>query len=213
MSNDYTPNSHKYKTDQKEPVTEKKVEKVINGTAKTKKKSDLQRAANGFFSEDVTNIKSYILTEVIIPAAKNLISSMVGGTADVFRDTVNTCLFGGAGARRMKTGERTPYRSFYGNEKDRNKSNIGSARTRSVYDYDDIILETKSEAEKVLDQLEDIIENYGMASVADLYQSAGIRNYPFTCNNYGWTDIRSADSVRLRDGSYMLKLPKALPLD
>ena len=37
---EYTPNSHKYKEEQKEKIAEKRVEKVITGTATTKKKSE-----------------------------------------------------------------------------------------------------------------------------------------------------------------------------
>ena len=41
---DYKPNSHKYKEEQKKMAVpeEKKVEKVITGTAKSKKKSEFQ---------------------------------------------------------------------------------------------------------------------------------------------------------------------------
>ena len=34
----------------------------------------------------------------------------------------------------------------------------------------------------------------------------------YTDNKYGWTDIRNASVIRVRDG-YMIKLPKALPLN
>ena len=75
---------------------------------------------------------------------------------------------------------------------------------------DDIILESRAEAEDVISSMEKIIETYGFVRVADLYDLVGITcNY--TDNNYGWTNIRSAESVKVRDG-YMLKLPKAEPL-
>lgn len=210
---EYTPNSHKYKAKQAEPVTEKKkIEKVISGTAKTKKKSELQKAAGEFVSNDIYNIKNYIWTEVLIPSAKKLISNMAEGIGDIIRDSVNMSLFGEVGVRRKSAGERTPYRSFYGNDKTHTALN-NTVRTRSVCDYEDIIVDSKGEAESILAHLDDLIVNYGMASVAELYQLAGIRNYPYTCNNYGWTDLRSATSQRLRDGGYLLKMPRALPFD
>ena len=58
---DYKPNSHKFKEEQKESTSEKKVEKVISGTAKSKKKNEIQKFADVFISEDVNNVKSYIL--------------------------------------------------------------------------------------------------------------------------------------------------------
>lgn len=75
---------------------------------------------------------------------------------------------------------------------------------------DDIILWSKVEAEDVINRMEKIIETYGFVRVADLYDLVGI-----TCNyidnNYGWTNIRGAEPVRVRDG-YVLTLPKAVPL-
>lgn len=48
-------------------------------------------------------------------------------------------------------------------------------------------------------------------SVADLYDLVGI-NGNYTDNKYGWFNIRTASVVRVRDG-YMIKLPKAVPLN
>lgn len=56
-----------------------------------------------------------------------------------------------------------------------------------------------------------MISVYGMVSVADLYDLIGVTGN-YTDNKYGWTDIRSASVVRVRDG-YIVKMPKAMPLD
>ena len=78
-------------------------------------------------------------------------------------------------------------------------------------DYDDIVLDKRDEAEDVLSRMDELISTYGMASVADLYELVGVTGN-YTDNKYGWTDIRSASAIRVRDG-YLLKLPKALPLN
>ena len=57
----------------------------------------------------------------------------------------------------------------------------------------------------------DLIDTYGFVTVADMYDMAGLQA-PYTSNKYGWTNIRTAETVRGRDG-YMLKLPKAMPID
>lgn len=59
--------------------------------------------------------------------------------------------------------------------------------------------------------MDELIDTYGLASVADLYDLVG-KTCEYTDNNYGWNDIRSAAVVRVRDG-YLLKLPRALPLN
>ena len=59
--------------------------------------------------------------------------------------------------------------------------------------------------------LEDMIDQYDIASVADLYDLVGIVG-SYTDNKYGWTSVRSARIERVRDG-YVIRMPKALPLD
>ena len=76
---------------------------------------------------------------------------------------------------------------------------------------DGIVFESKEEVEEVLESLDEIIEEFGMASVLNLYDLIGV-TAPFTADKYGWTDIRNATAVRVRDG-YLLKLPRVMPLD
>ena len=69
----YPSNSHKAR----EEVAEKKVEKVVSGKTSTKKKSGMRKLSDTFLSEDVSNVKSYIFSEVLLPAAKKLVSDIV----------------------------------------------------------------------------------------------------------------------------------------
>ena len=58
--------------------------------------------------------------------------------------------------------------------------------------------------------MDEIIDMYGRVSVADLYDLVGITGN-YTDNNYGWTNLASAEPIRVRDG-YVIKLPKAMPI-
>lgn len=195
---DYKPNSNRFKKEQqgqKTASTEpKKVNKVIKGKVKTRKKSEIQKFADTFISEDMANVKSYILTDIIIPSVKKAIS-----------DVVDTILFGGNN-RKSTSGSKISYGSYYNKD-----SRRPIERNRTGYSYDDIIFETRGEAEDVLMEMDELIEKYKMASVADFYDLVGISG-SYTDNKYGWTDIRNASVVRIRDG-YLIKLPKALPFD
>ena len=57
----------------------------------------------------------------------------------------------------------------------------------------------------------DVIEQYNVVSVLDLYDMVDM-SAPHTANKYGWTNLRNADVVRVRDG-YVIKLPKPFPID
>lgn len=78
-------------------------------------------------------------------------------------------------------------------------------------DLQDLIFETRGEAEEVLTNLLDIIADYQVVSVADLYDLVGI-TAPFTANRYGWTELGSANVSRIREG-YIINLPKPKAID
>lgn len=200
---EYKPNSHKYKEDQNRSAPEKKVEKVIAGTVKSKKKSEIRKFTDVFISEDIDNVKSYILLDVLIPAIKKAIS-------DIVTNGIDMILYGETGKTKSNsTASKVSYRSYYDGRNGRR--DYSAIRTKISYNYDDIILDNRGEAEDVLSRMDELISTYGLVSVADLYDLVGVTGN-YTDNKYGWTNIRSASVIRVRDG-YMLKLPKALPLD
>lgn len=200
---DYPDNSHSAREQHKDSEpTERKLEKVVNGEAKTRKKSEVKKFASIFVPEDTENVKSYIWMDVIIPGIKNAIA-----------DVVSIILFGDAGrlGRNGKgKGSKISYRDYYRDDRD-DRRDYGRPRAAG-FEYDDILFETRGDADLVLDQLESAIANYGIASVADLYDLAGITCRSYTANKYGWTDIRTAKVVRVRDG-YILQLPRTVQIN
>lgn len=199
---EYKPNSHKYKESLQTSSDDKKVEKIVSGTVKTKKKSEAKKFADVFISEDVGNVKSYIFFDVLVPAIKKAIS-------DIVTNGIDMILYGetGRGGKRS-SASRISYDKKYERESDRRDR---PGRAKMGYDYDDLIFDSRGAAEEILTKLDEIISCYGTASVADLYEMAGITGN-YTDNKYGWIDIHNASVVRVRDG-YMVKLPKALPLN
>ena len=190
---EYKSNSHR----SKEQSSDKKVEKVISGNAKVKKRSAL--------SDDIQNIKSYVVMDVLIPAAKKAIS-------DIVTNGIDMILYpGGNGRPKRSNANHVSYRSYYDN-RDRDRRYDPEIRSRrSSYSYDDIIIDTRAEAEEVLERMDELLDTYNVVSVADLYDLVGI-SCSYTDNKYGWTNLRNAEIIRVRDG-YFLKLPKAGPID
>lgn len=202
---EYKSNSHKSKA---ALPPKKKVEKVVSGKVKSKKKSELRKFTDVFISEDAGNVKSYIFMDVLVPAIKKAVS-------DIVTDGIRMLLYGETGYSKKNSGASyVSYGRYYDKENNRRGGNP-SSRGRSSYNsgptYGDIILDNYGEADEVLTRMDELIDVYGTVSVADLYDLVGITGN-YTDNNYGWTNLRSASIVRVRDG-YLLKLPKALPLD
>lgn len=198
---DYKPNSHRFKEEQKTDVKEesKKLEKVVNGSVKVRKKSHLKEA---LISEDASNIKSYIIIDVLIPAIKKAIS-------DIVKNGIEMLLYGDSGRRngQLSPSSSVSYRDYYDRRDDRYRPNPSQRQGRSI---DDLVIESRGEAEEVLTRMDELLETYKMVTVADFYDLVGV-TCDYTDNNYGWTSLRSAEVVRVRDG-YIIKLPRALPI-
>ena len=60
--------------------------------------------------------------------------------------------------------------------------------------------------------MDDIVEQYGVVTVADLFDLAGVSGNGYTDQNYGWTSTNSADIFRDRDGAYRIKLLRPSPI-
>mgnify|MGYP000106219397 FL=1 len=192
----YPSNSHKTR----EQNTDKKVEKVVSGKTSTKKKSGIRKLSDTFLSEDIGNVKNYIFAEVLLPAAKKLVS-------DIVTNGTNMLLYGEI-KNKKGNSSKVSYSRYY----DDRSRDYRSPVVRNNFDYDEIIFETRGDAEAVLDAMYDILNQYKVVSVAELYDLASITTHNYTCNNYGWIDLRGSSVVRVRDG-YILKLPRALAID
>lgn len=203
MNEEYKPNSHRSKEGKTEALTDrKKVEKVVHGRVRTKPKSGVSKITDIFISEDAANVKSYIVMDVLVPAVKKAIS-------DIVRDGIDMILYGESKGR--KSSSASGYVSYRDYSRSDDRDRFRDSRSRSSYAHDDIILDSRGEAEEVLTRMDELIDTYGNVSVADLYDLVG-KSSEYTDNKYGWTNIRNAEPIRVRDG-YMLKLPKALPIN
>lgn len=201
----YKSNSHNSKEQPKAEAPEKKIEKVVQGTVKTKKKSAAQKFADVFISEDVENVKTFVLTDVLAPAIKKAIS-------DIVTNGIDMILYGESGrTRKTSPASRISYNQYYDRDRRDIRRDREVVRPRSNYTYNDILLESRGEAEEVLSRMDELVATYGMVSVADLNELVGITGQ-YTDNNYGWKDIRSAYVQRVRDG-YLLKMPRAIPIE
>lgn len=195
----YPANSNVSKQEVKTAAEEKRATKVVKGNVRTKP-NEVRKFTDVFISEDINNVKNYILMDVLVPAIKKAV-------ADIVTNGIEMILYGSTSkGRNSSSGSKVSYRNYYDNRDDRRES-----KTRSGLDYDDFVFDSRGEAEAVLSQMGDIIERFKYVTVADLYDMVD-KVPPFTANKYGWTSIRNADVVRDRDG-YRLKLPRAMQID
>jgi hypothetical protein len=205
MQEAFPANSHRTRDEKTEEPEEKKVQRVVTGPVITRKKSFWRKLKDSFLGEDVGSVGAYIIYDVLIPAAKDTLEDLVKGSVEVLLRGETR------GSRTRRDGSRSyvSYSNYYKSD-DRSRRD-SSYVNRARHDFSDIILKSRGEAEEVLSQLVDMVEDYGVASIADLYGMVGVST-SFTDNKYGWDNLSSASISRVRDG-YMLDLPKAIPID
>lgn len=172
------------------------LERVTTGKVTVRKKSVGRKILDTFLSEKIDDVGDYIRYNVIGPGIKSLIY-------DMFMSSLSMAFWGDARARgsggvRGSSG----YDRAYDDRRSRDRGR------RPAYDVEDIIFESRDEAERVLDDLYDCLERYGSVRVADLYSSAGISpEGNFTVNNFGWRSLRGAGAYPTSEG-WALDLPR-----
>lgn len=205
---DQLPSNRKSKAAEPE-VEEKNIEKVISGTAVSRKKPLGRKIADTFTGDDAKSVGHYLLFEVMLPAAKNLIF-------DVITQGSERTLFGDVRGRIRPTQQGAGRRNDYVPYNQAASKPVGPERTmssrgRATHDFDEIILPDRGEAQAVIDGMFETLQRYQVVTVADLYALVGISGN-FTDNKYGWDDLSGASILRIR-GGYLLDLPKAELLD
>lgn len=208
----YPGNSHKERDRAAAPVREeRKIEKVITGEAVQRKKPLGRKIAETFTGDDMHSVGGYILFDVIIPAAKTMIS-------DAASQGVERMLFGETTRRAPSHGVRKNYTSY-----NRMSNPVGRAgepdgprnmsyKARATHDFGEVVLDSRGEAETVIESLGDLISEYDVATVSDLYELVGVTG-SFTDDKWGWTDIRGTTVSHVRGGGYLINLPRPTPID
>lgn len=200
---------------QEEKTEKPKQQAVVKGKTKVKKKAVGKKVGDAILGEDVSEVKSYLLWDVFIPAVKDTL-------ADLVKKGIDALLFGGTesprNVRRDGGRSRTSYSDYYDRRRGRDRYDpedrlrrSRKANRRAIHEFDDILFMDRMDAEHVLDAMVDITMNYGMVSVADFYELAG-EECNYTDNKYGWGSVRDAQVVRVRDG-YIIDFPKPEPID
>lgn len=209
---DYKSNSYKDKKERSvepRPITDDISETKVSRLApkepvKVRKRSGLSRSFDEFVRDDLNKVKEFAITDVIVPAIKKSIS-------DIFKTGIDMILYHGetgSSSRRYPDSSKVSYRSYYDSAPARRTS---YSDRRNAYYCDERIFGTRGEAEAKLAQLDDIMARYHLVRVADYCEIVGITG-TYTDNDYGWTDLRTAEVVRVREG-YIIRMPRALPID
>jgi len=191
----------------------KKIEQVVTGEVVSRKKSLGRRFKEVFVSGDSKSVVQYVLMDVLLPQAKDMITEAAS-------QGIERLIYGDS--HRSRRGSRPgggPGPVNYNRYAVRGNNPIGRSEREDrrptaeprTHGIDDILLATRVEAETVLDRMYDLLREYETASVSDLYSLIGWSS-TYVDQKWGWTDLQGSLVRRVREG-YILELPKPQSLD
>lgn len=190
---DISPNSFKSK---QEKAAKERLKPVVGKDQVVRSKKSLGRKfAETFLESDIKDVKSYLIKDVLIPGAKNLV---LDGLQMAFFHEVrrgrssNGYIYGGSGYDYSRQ-----YRSSSNRNKSRDRDNRYD--TGGKVDYRNIVLRERVAAEDVVEELHKRIRTQGSASVADLLDLIELTG-DYVDNNWGWTDERDIGIRRVSSG-------------
>ena len=191
-------------------VVDKNVERITSGDAVRRKKSLRKQFSETFVAGDAKTAIRYVIFDVLLPAAKDMI-------VDAGAQGIEKLIFGdsrrrGSGSPQAgPTGYVSYNRQSMGNNRFTSPQRAMSRQARATHNFDEIILEDRSDAEEVINRLFDLVSHYETATVADLYELVGLAS-THTDHKWGWTDLHGAGVSRIR-GGYLVDLPEPTPLN
>jgi hypothetical protein len=194
--------------------------KKIEGVTVTELKPTLGRRIRASFGgNNLKMVGAAVLAEVIIPTAKDLLSNVID-------EGSRRMIYGESGSRRRGGMASTVASTLVGNAtriRSTNYSTIStqtaaaapttlSARERNNFDFSNLAFPERAQVEAIIEAMYDTIEEYGMITVAGLYDLLGQSGTGFTDQKFAW-DARTfagTKPAKIREG-WVLDLP--LPLE
>lgn len=207
----YPGNSHAAKAaPAKEESARVPLERVVKGEVVKRKQPLGRKIAETFTSEDAQGVGNYVVMEVIVPAFRDMV-------VDAGKQALER-IFYGEGTRRRSAGVGgagyTNYGKMYSGSstgRPREEPRTMSQKARATHNFDEVILESRAEAEMILDTLSARIDQYDVASVSDMLDLLGITG-SYTDEKWGWVNLVGSRVRPVREG-YLLDLPKPVALD
>ena len=206
-----------------EETEREKIESVVKGKVKQKKKGLLERLVVGMIGPDgLPRVGDHILHNIVIPTVRNTAqTSLKTGIDMLFRpDQPPTQYYGGTPVNPYTQYHTTPQpKPVYSSRQNAYTppSGVGTGRAslgQSRYNnrVEDYAIPSYEDALEVLARIRELAAQYGTVSVSDYYDLIGI-DTQYTHALYGWRpeDLFTVNIRDVRDG-FLLVLPPVVEI-
>jgi hypothetical protein len=184
---------------EQKPPAEDMAKKVVVNPVKKKRRSLITRFTETFFGVEPKELLQNLMWDVMIPAAKTLLSDMA-----------DTALWGEPRGRRDSRGPSNgrsivPYNSMSRKRESNDEPRFRPNRNR--YQLDEYIIGSRQEAEDALNSLAEQIDEYGEVSVAAFFTAIDEPS-KFVDSSWGWDDLTESYIERDRSGGFVIHMPE-----
>lgn len=213
---EFPSNSHKSRMAKPEVQPAAKAENKdrpeVVATGKVRKKGLGARFKEAMFGgEDIKTVIENVVFEVMIPAAKDMMT-------DALMETVSRKFGSNVGRRvsRSVAAHSGPvaYNRFSQTtvRESATRPPVGVRARRGTYEVEEILFDTRMNASSVLEEMRARLNRYGAVSVMDYYDLVG-QTGNHVDEKWGWVNLSSAGVTNMGREGYMITLPDAAPLD
>lgn len=204
------------KVSEPELRTDKKVKDIKPvANAKKAKKTALQIFKDSFIAEEIGDLREYIIRDLVVPMIKDAIVDGIGNSLSlILYGEKNDYRYRGSryySDTRSSSGiRRYDYSRGYSYKESRARDE-DERRFAKAQQWEPLECESRQEALDILEQMSDILEEYGSVSIADMYDLGGVTTRPED-NNYGWRSLTSAHIRETRHRTYIIDMPRPICL-
>lgn len=183
-----------------------KVEQVAN----LKQSTGVGKFFSRFFNTDLKSIANDALTDVIMPSVKNLGLYAVESFFDGKEGSANR--IGTKSSLSTSKNNQTNYTSKF-HYKSSGGNNTTDYTEASKPKYNEIVVETREDALKVLESMDNLVREYGEATRDQLYSLIGVTG-DFQDAKWGWNRSNwDRPSFKRVGGGYLLIFPSITHLE
>lgn len=192
------------------PDNEKPVP-IVTTPVKVVKRSALASGIRSFLADEAGKIWK----EAIVPEMKSVVMQFMN--AILYGSSNYSAVVGRTDYRSASVRQARPIenRIIYSNRStpQQPQQNAYNVVTAVGSDYNAISFASFADAQRVLEELRDVIARDGVVRVSKFYEKCGIACY-YNEEYFGWTNLDGVTPTHsyLNDG-WFLRLPKAMPID
>lgn len=217
---DFPANSAKARARSERPKLEEepeKIERVISAPAEQRKRGLGRKFKETFVGGTGRMAMEYVVTDIVVPELRDLMFNALQGGLDrlIYGESRIRRSYGGGRSSSSSSSSYDNLGHFNYQGITSNKPSAGrplSRQSRERHDFGDIILQSREDANDVLDRMFDVLSRYGSVPVSTLYALTGIQS-SHTDEKWGWTSLTGARAAKQRNGGFLLDLPEPQPLD